>query len=153
MEETGNERKKDTEAGKDREIMTNTVGTNNLFCWMCHTVTLLRGKIAFVCPSLYREKWLLQKLFDFPLPFLSSSFKKPKQDFILGPRKIEILSITMVLHFWETSCRYQGCQLWGGGLLWFGDLKGPYHFIKKVIYEAFYPPSTVIPLKHILEFF
>ena len=83
--------------------------------------------MLYVCPSLYREKWLLQKLFDFPLPFLSSSFKKPKQDFILGPRKIEILSITMVLHFWETSCRYQGCQLWG--LLLFGDLKGPYYFI------------------------
>ena len=82
--------------------------------------------MLFVCPSLYREKWLLQKLFDFPLPFLSSSFKKPKQDFILCTRKIEILSITMVLHFWETSCRYQGCQLWGLGerssLVWW--LKG-----------------------------
>ena len=33
----------------------------------------------------------------------------------------------MVLHFWETSCRYQGCQLWGLPL--FGDLKGPYYFI------------------------
>ena len=31
MEESGKERKKDTEAGKDREIVTNTVGTNNLF--------------------------------------------------------------------------------------------------------------------------
>ena len=124
MEESGKERKKDAEAGKDRKIVTKTVGTNNLFCWMCHTIPLLRGKIALCMPSLYREKWLLQKLFDFPLPFLSSSFKKPKQDFILGPRKIEILSITMVLHFWETSCRYQGCQLWGGrsSLVWW--LKG-----------------------------
>ena len=28
MEGSGKERKKDTDAGKDREIMTNTVGTN-----------------------------------------------------------------------------------------------------------------------------
>ena len=36
----------------------------------------------------------------------------------------------------------------GGGLLWFGDLKGPYHFIKKVIYEAFYIHSSFLtPLK------
>ena len=50
MEGSGKERKKDTEAGKDREIVTNTVGTTKLFCRMCHTVTLLRGKIAFCMP-------------------------------------------------------------------------------------------------------
>ena len=31
MEESGKERKKDTEAGEDREIVTNTVGTKKLF--------------------------------------------------------------------------------------------------------------------------
>ena len=32
MEGSGKEREKDTEAGKDRKMMTNTVGTNDLLC-------------------------------------------------------------------------------------------------------------------------
>ena len=78
MEESGKERKKDAEAGKDRKIVTKTVGTNNLFCWMCHTVTLLRGKIAFCMPIPLPGKMTPTEIIWFPTSFPFLLFQKAK---------------------------------------------------------------------------
>ena len=141
MEKSGKERKKDTEAGKDREIMTNTVGTNNLFCWMCHTVTLLRGKIALCRPIPLPGKMTPSEIIWFPTSFPFLLFQKAKTGLYPWPQEnLDIVNQNGVSLLGDIlSCRYQGCQLWGGGLLWFSDLKGPYYFIKKEYMKLFTP--------------
>ena len=78
--------------------------------------------------------------------------KSQNRTLSLAPGKLRYCQSQWCFTFGRHPVDTKDVNYGGGGLLWFGDLKGPYHFIKKVIYEAFYPPSTVIPLKHILVF-
>ena len=78
--------------------------------------------------------------------------KSQNRTLSLAPGKLRYCQSQWCFTFGRHPVDTKDVNYWGG-LLWFGDLKGPYHFIKKVIYEAPYPPSTVIPLNHSLEFF
>ena len=110
--------------------------------------------MLYICPSLYREKWLLQKLFDFPLPFLSFPPLSKSQNWTLSlaPGKLRYCQSQWCFTFGRHPVDTKDVN-YGGGASLVQWLKGTLSLHKKSNIWSFLPPKYCNTIKTYIRVF